>query len=632
MPADLGAALRRILRAIPLKELTVLLLYAVVISALFLPVLFSITEASFGLDSPDKYIHFWDFWWGGKSLVDLHTSFFFTDYISYPAGTSLWRSNSGFLLSYFTVPIQAICQDQNLTYNLTILFSLLINSMCGYALGMKLFKDRYVSFVVGLLVSLNPLVYAQIMLGFLEFLNIGFGLLYLLYTIELLEKRDIRSALLSFFWYCVAASWCWYMGYLLALFTLLLVASRLKDLLVHRRERWVSLALWIGLLGLFNGFVYAQLSDGGTRGGTQRELENLFFESEEGGSIELSREDFELISVDIEDEEEQTSRSVPLGWLDLKLRNSVDAWFLLNKSDEWFERHLNFAYWILLLLLSALAWKVREKNTVLFLAGSVLFFLLSLGPCLVFHGEAYLGTRWFMPYSLLSSVVPGMGRVQFPVRFLFVSTISMVVLSGYGLRRLFQCTRYGARGKVVLVSLISLLSILALRNQYDFEIPTGSIEVPEFYEKISKEPEDYAILEVPLSRGMRIGHMPGSFLFGFLQTVHNKRRMGGHIPAFLESRSYPEEIRRNALLDALETLPRRHPGEDEAKEVELPSPDELREGADVLRKYRYRYVIVHERMVPPGSRDEMSRVLHAVFGQPEEDHTTDDHLSVYKVR
>lgn len=618
--------MNRIHDKIPLQELIVLLLYFVLISLLFLPFLSSMAEASVGLGTPDMYIHFWDFWWGRKSLLDLHSSYFFSDYIAYPPGTSLWRSNSGFLLSYFTVPIQSVFQNQYLTYNLTILFSLLINSMCGYALGLKLFKDRYVAFAVGLLMSVNPLVFAQIMFGFLEFINFGFGLLYVLYTIKLLEKRDLRSALLSGIWYCVAASWCWYMGYLLALFTLLLVAFRLKDLIIHRRQALVPLALWLGLLGLFNGVVYVHISGSGDRKVAQRQLETQLFEDDAHENFVVSEERSELLSIEHQEEGAEAPRRTVLGWMDLKFRNSVDAWFLLNRAGDWHQRHINFSFWFLLLLLSTLAWKAVDRNKALFVTSGVLFFLLSLGPCLLIRGEAHFGTRWFMPYSLLSTFVPGMGRVQFPVRFLFISAISLVILGGYGLRRIFERRQYGARGKAALISLISLMSIVTLHAQYDFDIPETHCAVPEFYERIAEDTEDYAILEVPLSRSLRIGDLPGNFTYSFLQTVHNKRRMAAHIPAFLERRNYPDEIRHNALLDALEMLG------GGPFTVPPASMETLREGAEALRRHHFMYIIVHECAVPPENREALRHLLGAVFGQPEEDDTTRDRLRIYEVR
>jgi len=158
-----------------IAPLAVGLLYAALIGLVHLNVLAGFDRCTIGATSLDKYLHLWDFWWGFKSAVELHSSFFFTPYMYYPPGMSLWQGNSGFLLNYFAIPFRLVTDNPLVIYNISVLLSVWLSAVGGYVLIRLWVKRRWAAFVGGLFLALNPLVVEQIDTGYIEFANLGFA-------------------------------------------------------------------------------------------------------------------------------------------------------------------------------------------------------------------------------------------------------------------------------------------------------------------------------------------------------------------------------------------------------------------------------------------------------------------------
>jgi len=186
----------------------------------------------------------------------------------------------------------------------------------------------------------------------------------------------------------------------------------------------------------------------------------------------------------------------------------------------------------LLLLGLALARRQKRSEIVLWLGTWLLFLLLAAGPILRFNGRRYPGI--VLPATFLSWFPP-IRAVGTPDYFLLGLLLPMGILAAYGFDFLWQRTGQSPRRRVALLLLIPLLM---------FELWNGpyhgiSAEVHPFYQALAKDPEPFALIELPLGR-------QESKIYEFYQTVHGKPMVEG-----LSART-PQEayryINANALL------------------------------------------------------------------------------------
>jgi len=606
-------------------------LYALLTVALHYQVLKVFGTAPLGYNSPDKHLHLWDNWWAWTSLTELKTSFFFTPYINHPPGVSLWEGNSGFLLPYFTVPLQWLTGNPISTYNLTILLSLLMSCLGGFWLARRLGAGASAAFCAGAVLAFNPLTSFFLVHGFIEYLNLGFGALFLLATVKLVDEGGAAWAVKSVVWFAMAATWCWYIGFLLLLTTALWFLYRSPRLLAQVKvwPRLRSLLLWGGMILAFLLLTYANLSN--PELGTQKaELESEYFANDDQiRRIVLQRDSPQRTAVYYEDGHGEDGSKVHLDWLELKLVNSIDPIRAFREPMDSHERSLYFIFWLIpFALIAAAAPDLRRGRNVFFFATATTFFLLSLGPCLIFDREVLLWTHKFMPSTLGSLILPGLDRVQFPIRYLFGALFCMSILAGQGFTRLARLRWRGT----VLEGVLHFMVIGGLSLSYFHlnhgEVHHEEIEIPAYYQRLAETPGDFTILEIPFNRqlGLKDIRLPNHD-FSTYQTIHGKRRLGGHIPGFLTQKNYPAGILENPFLDAVEAW--------SLNEFAAPGdlrPERIAEGLESLRSLGFRYIIFHTIRVPPMGRDEALGVLDQALGEPEVDETTWDRLRVYELQ
>jgi hypothetical protein len=169
----------------------------------------------------------------------------------------------------------------------------------------------------------------------------------------------------------------------------------------------------------------------------------------------------------------------------------------------------------------------------------------------------------------------------------------------------------GAAGKMTLVSLIAGVIMLELTTLAPVRYPiTGApADSPRFYQEISRDGAEYAILNVPPIDRMSGGKRK----FFYYQTVHLKRIasvMGPLVPPFIRRNPFASH-----LCDLYLTLPGA-PG----PPLQEPSREEAQRGIDELRRARFRYVVLDRSAFLPSEKEYFTSArlfLDKFLGNPE---------------
>jgi len=247
-------------------------------------------------------------------------------------------------------------------------------------------------------------------------------------------------------------------------------------------------------------------------------------------------------------------------------------------------QHLFLGYTVLVLALWATVRLRRDPVVRFWTIAAGIFFLLCLGPSLRINGT---DTSLPLPFLVLQQL-PFFKGNRYPSRYSVLLVLSLAVLVGHA------TSRIAGRPLAPRFPLPSALCPWLIAMLFTFEhlsapLPLSDLRVPEVYSIIATEPEDFAVLEVPLAwrNGFRItgAPHPALMLAQFYQTVHHKRILGGNTsrnPEF-KFQYFTEAPIINSLI-ALETG-------HEVDEATLEKDKAL--APEVLRFLGVRYIVIH---------------------------------------
>ena len=601
--------------------------YLLLILLLTYPLPFDPFSATPGWATVDRNLHIWDFWWALRSL-EVGQSIYYSDYVFYPGGVWMWSSNCGPLLSLFSMLPGLIFGDAVAAYNYVVLTSLLFSCLGGYLLGRHLFRDRLSAFFLGTVTAFNPYVLFHVHVGLVEYVNLGFGLLYLLSLFRLLRQPSLRNTVLSCLAYLLAATWAWHMGYLLLLFTALLLPFEIRPAALRALNlRALSrVALWVVVVGSFLTSAYLLMG----RGWSEEEMVNNQEQAILADSqVPASQRVFPLRALADPQRRPQAAAGAVGKVLEVKLINSLDPMSIVRDSDDFDGKQFYFLRWLVPLALALIGAVVtRGRRTAFYLLVILSSLLMSLGPCLIFNGSVHLDSYQASPYTLLSWVVPGINRIQFPHRFLIPAVFCLCILSCHGLEIILsRYCRTAARrvGAVVICTGVFLGSSFQLVG---YPLLLESIPVPQLYSRLANEPGAFAIIEVPFERGagcrqkISMGEVP------YYQTIHGKRRYSGDIPRYLARRNYPPQIDDNLLLTLLARATTTR------KDILPTEVDQarLRQSLHDLQAAGFKYLLVHSGLLRRDNLRAIRRLLDRHLGAATVDRSTEDVILLYSLQ
>jgi hypothetical protein len=175
---------------------------------------------------------------------------------------------------------------------------------------------------------------------------------------------------------------------------------------------------------------------------------------------------------------------------------------------------INFHYWAYLGLvplgLAITAMIVRPRQALPWLLVSLFFFVLALGPTLRFYGNVYPEIK--LPYGLAPDLFSLIG-FNWPNRFNLGLMAAVSVLAGLACAYLHS--RFQKSWLLLIPAVVILVEYLTV-PQWSTLAPPDS----EFYHRIAADGEEYALVDLPLTRADGEVHR-------YFQTIHTKPIVGG---------------------------------------------------------------------------------------------------------
>ncbi len=544
------------------------------------PLVLQFTTAIPG-DGFDGWQNYWNLWWVKTAVLDLHDSPYFTTYLYHPTGYSLYFHTLNIFNALLTLPIQ-LNFGLTVSYNFVVLFSFVIGGYGTYLLALHIMKagarvsDHLIAFLAGIVFTFSPFHFAHL-LGHMQVISLEWLPFYALMLVKSLTSEKVRLAShigLPLLFLVLAALCDWYFALYLLIFSALYLGYRIW---VQRQPG--KPLLRTGLILLLSGIILSPL------------LVPMIVEALQGSDYLLSPFDATVrLSADLL--AFITGNEFHPLWGQAAARLSEA--FTSSTSER-----MVFAGYIPLAL-AGYALLGRRRAGAFWLAGGLIFFVLSLGPYLHIAGRE---TPIPLPYLAVYHLLPFFRIARSVSRFDAMVMLSLAPLVALGLQRLVTPLAE-TRRRVLALAVIALVCFEFLPAPY----PVSEVAVPSFYQGLALDDEQYAILELPMN-----WDRPAHLLY---QTVHHKPIIAGYV-----TRPNPFSlVERVPLLQHFRFL---------GPDIIAQDPGEI--APEVFGYLGIRYVILHGYMLPPGGERE------AVFGLVKEilddqlPSYQDAHITVYRV-
>ncbi len=603
--------LRRLLRS-PLSwaflgAVTLALVYA-------RSVLLHLGEGVIGGDG-DGFENLWNNWWVKKSLLDLHTSPFFTDYIYYPTGVSLRYHTLNPFDGLVTMPFSLLIGFMP-TLNIFFIVSLALSVYCAFLLLYDLVGNTWAAFAgAGLYTFANEHVVAFFAQGQSEKLSMEWLPLYFFFMLRALHGRPmwLNNALIA----RDSRRWPVYMILAVAvlvimslvdwqyvMFAAFSTALYLLYLLFTRRTARGK-AIIVGKLAAI-GAIYAALV-------FPTMLLPMIREAAESPWLNVSEQAV---------------------WHSIDLARLLSPWSIGNPG------YLTVVVGVAGLWLAFRKRGFEREIAVFWGIAVLLFYLLSLGPTLQFNGR---DTGIALPYSLLQDL-PVFSSGRNPGRFTLVALTGLAILTAFGLRELTRflgdrltTLRFSPilpiiwrhRAVAAIVTFLFLTITLAGFFSAAGDTRVDSPDWPPFYQQIAADTDNYAILELPLFTDLGLGEQH----YQVFQVLHNKPRFGGRWARDHKLTNPNNFVKHASLFRQLLFL-----GYSDNQLAEAyPETDFLRrtdyrtQGAQILSYYKVRYIVLYKDALNPDLFAEYDSIVGEILGSGISPYYDDGGMRVYMV-
>lgn len=559
----------------------------------------------------DMWKHLWGFWWMKEELLDHHRLPIWTQLLNYPYGGNLFFIDP--LNALLSFPLQ-LAGGVVFSYNVLVILNLFLGGLGAYLLARYLTGNSLTALAAGTIYGFCSYMLCYIASGVTEAINTGWIPLYLYALFRTLETRKLLWALTAGYLLFLCAFGCWYYGIFMVFFTLIILAERAWSALeLTRRLGGLFGALGKGPARTVFGPPLAGLGSASLGLLRGRTLRMLLVTGLVGSALtfpvylQFSKTINNPHSLVYRERGRQQSASIlsesfyNVGLLsDYVLPGKSNIIRSYTVDRLWRSPYVGYAT---LLLALAAAWGFRKEWYFRFWAiCGVVFALFSLGPFMYITSNLHLPLTFPSPlYMLLYDHLPFFSKVAIPYRFNLLFMLSAGMLVAGGLARWLRPLPAPQQVLAVLVTCLALFFELLLVSPAPFPLPMSTLGVPEFYRGLARDNRDYGVIDLPFQR-VKGELLPGEYFY--YQMVHHK-----NIPNKVEG-TIAVYVFQNPFLVHLFNL------EHGYTRVEPSESDCLTAIAD-LRKNKFKYLMVHDNLMFPDSRERVHQVLRYFFGPPQ---------------
>lgn len=430
----LGTSFPKILER---TTIIVALVYLLLTSLTFWPIFLNPTHLIAGINQQDVYASLWSLWWPSYAIFTAHTTTFYTNLLFYPMGGQLVLPS---LLGIISAPLQQISIP--FAYNMIIISSFVLTALFTYFLALYLTKNRYASFLAGVVFAFSSvnISHTYIFLNWVALEWIPLFVLFFLLVVRTNKHRYILGSAISL----LLASFMGNIeeGIMLALFALAFMYfgafTNLKTYILNKKLVFslielAILALIIGsplLLPLIHGILY----------------KNEFSYSIAANGLGNN---------------EEWSDSVASFFLPSLYNGIFSSTASLYQNslfpNQYYWEGISYiGYTVILLSLLAIYFDFKKtglSNLVIWLSITVLFLWLSLGPIIKIFGQETAIPGIYIIYHF----IPILNTIREPGRFDVLVSLSLSLISAFGLFYLLKGLNTDKRKKLILTALFSAL-------------------------------------------------------------------------------------------------------------------------------------------------------------------------------
>lgn len=455
--------------------------YLVFSIALLYPVTFHLKSRIWGmLGIEDLQEAFQLFWWWKRYIAYLIHEIYFDSGFNF-------QNLLPFLNDFFTYPI---IQDMGnffdffisyllerflpfpSWYNLKNLIAFVLNGYCFYLLAKYLFKNRVISFTLGMLFATSPYLFLNFAYGRLEqvfLFPIPVCILYLLKLID--EKQNkMKNAILCGLFLALSSLFYWFYGMFLCFFIVIfIVYTVIKNYKHPSLLKKLAYLLVVGVvfLALISPFIFPY-------------VRHLVFEKKEiqwvkkGASFpELNVDQFNVIKT-----------NTPM----ILLQSCSVEYPFVPSADQYIP--------VILTLLVIFSFFLYRKVPLLWYVSLLFFYLLSLGPYIRISGEYTAPPIREHLYTLFFKYVPFFSRFSWPSRIVSFVMLFSCILAGYSMVFLNRkAVKLNKKMKFVLPSVILAIYVLLVYAAGFLPIQVTPFHIPEPY--LSLKPG--GLIELPFN-------------------------------------------------------------------------------------------------------------------------------------
>jgi len=516
-------------------------------------------EKGYTINSDSVYF-LWNFWFFKHNLVDTGTNpFSRSDMIFYPNGFDI--SAGGYdnvFNSLLSLPLQFITNNLILIYNILVLFNFVFAAFSAYLLANYLIKNKKISFLSGIVFGFSPYMIARSLIHF-NLITAGAIPLFILFYLKLLKEPKIKTAIflaISFFLVTISA---WQYG----LFAVIFLFFSSLFFAVCRKEKIFNKAYLKNffLFIVFSALLLLPVAFPMIKAALERKTISSNFSE----SLMWSADPFSYIT--------PSPLSNLFGSLvDPKLYNTFSTYMVESTT------YLGFLEIAILIFYFYRRKKIDQKAKY-WLYLFIVFFILSLGPYLKMFGLIF--NELPLPYYFIIKYIPFFNFAKESVRLsIFVALFSSVIFA-FSLKYIFSFKNYNDRKNELLV--FFALAIIAERTIFPY--PIEKIKPSPFYYKISRERENYAILDLPVDSIIQFS------FYNYYQTMHGKKIISGKIMPYAFSESVYSFIKNDVFLSQSTCIS----GGNAASEPYAFQNSEAE--IEKLRKNNIKYVIIHKNLI-----------------------------------